>query len=97
MNIWWIIALTGIGTFLMRSAGVWVKPEFVQGRWLNHLPFAVILVIAISSLSGFTTTEQETIRTILASAAVIAASLRQLPLVVCIAIGCGVFGVLSSL
>lgn len=97
MNIWWLIALTGIGTFLMRSAGAWVKSELVQGRWLNHLPFAVILVITISSASSFTETQQGAISTILAGAAVIAASLRQLPLVICVAIGCAVFGLVSSL
>jgi hypothetical protein len=47
MNVWWMIALSGMGTYLMRSAGVWVNPKLVQGRWLDHLPFAVILVITV--------------------------------------------------
>lgn len=97
MNIWWVIALTGLGTYLMRSTGVWVDPKLVQGRWLDHLPFAVILVISIVSLAATATTVQGTISTVAASLAVILASWRKLPLVVCVAIGCVVFGALENL
>lgn len=95
MSIWWVIALTGIGTYLMRSAGVWLDPKFAQGRWLDHLPFAVILVISIVSLGGTATTLQGAVSPIAASLAVIWASWRKLPLVVCVAIGCVVFGALG--
>ncbi|WP_348251759.1 AzlD domain-containing protein [Leptolyngbya sp. FACHB-1515] len=95
MNIWWIIALSGIGTYLMRSAGVWVNPKLVQGRWLEELPFAVILVITVSSLGGFTTNSASLVAAIAASLAVILTSWRKLPLIVCIAIGCVVYGLLA--
>lgn len=96
MNIWWMIALSGIGTYLMRSAGVWVNPKLVQGRWLEELPFAVILVITVSSLGGFTTNSTAFIASIAASLAVIFTSWRKLPLIVCIAIGCVVYGLLAG-
>jgi hypothetical protein len=96
MNIWWVIALSGLGTCLMRSTGVWLNPKWVQGRWLDHLPFAVILVIAIASLSSLTTTWQGSLSAIAASGGVIVASWQKLPLVVCVAIGCIVFGMVDS-
>lgn len=95
MNIWWIIALSGMGTYLMRSAGVWVDPKLVQGRWLEELPFAVILVITVSSLDGLTTNSTSLMAAIAASLAVIFTSWRKLPLIVCIAIGCVVYGLLA--
>lgn len=79
----------------MRSAGVWVNPKLVQGRWLEELPFAVILVITVSSLGSFTTTLQSSIAAIAASLIVIFTSWRKLPLIVCIAIGCAVYGLLA--
>ena len=97
MNIWWMIALSGMGTYLMRSAGVWVNPKFVQGHWLDHLPFAVILVITISSLGSFTANSQSLLSAIAASTAVVIATWRQLPLIICIAIGCGIYGGLAGL
>lgn len=95
MKIWWIIICSGIGTYLMRSAGVWIDPNLVQGRWLEELPFAVILVIAVSSLGNFTTNSASLIAAIAASLAVIFTSWRKLPLIVCIAIGCAVYGLLA--
>lgn len=95
MNIWWIIVCSGIGTYLMRSAGVWIDPKLVQGRWLEELPFAVILVITVSSLGSFTTNSASLIAAIAASLAVIFTSWRKLPLIVCIAIGCAVYGLLA--
>jgi len=94
MNIWLIIVLTGLGNYLMRSVGVWVSLESLQARWLNHVPFAVILVMTISSINSLSGTTQETLAALVASVVVIAASLKKLPLVLCIAIGCIVFGML---
>jgi branched-subunit amino acid transport protein AzlD len=94
MNIWLIIVLTGLGNYLMRSVGVWVSLKSLQARWLNHVPFAVILVMTISSINSLSGTSQEALAALVASVVVIAASLKKLPLVLCIAIGCIVFGML---
>lgn len=97
MNIIWAILLGGIGTYLMRSTGIWVPSQYVQLHWLNYLPVAVILVMAVSSISNLTGTLPESVGALAASLAVILANLKNLPLVVCIAIGCVVFGLLSGL
>lgn len=94
MNIWLIIFLAGLGTYLMRSTGVWAKS--LEASWLNHVPFAVILVMTISSISSLSVTRQETVAALVASAIVVAASLKKLPLILCIAIACLVFGILSG-
>lgn len=94
MNIWLVIFLAGLGTYLMRSAGAWVK--FLEARWLNHVPFAVILVMAISSIFSVSGTMQETVATLVTSVIVVAATVKKLPLVLCIAIACLVFGILAS-
>jgi branched-subunit amino acid transport protein AzlD len=54
----------------------------------------VILVMTISSINSLSGTSQETLAALVASVVVIAASLKKLPLVLCIAIGCIVFGML---
>ena len=94
MNIWLVIFLAGLGTYLMRSAGVWVKS--LEARWLNHVPFAVILVMAISSISSLSGTMQETVAALATSMIVIAATVKKLPLVLCIAIACLLFGILAG-
>jgi branched-subunit amino acid transport protein AzlD len=94
MTIWLIILLAGLGTYLMRSTGIWVAPKWVPHRWLAHLPLAVILVMTVGSISSFDNTSRELVAAIAASGAVVLASLKKLPLVVCIAIGCVVFGAL---
>ncbi len=96
MNIWLIILLAGLGTYLMRSVGVWVSPKTLQVSWLNYVPFAVILVMTLSSVFSLSGTIQETLAAIAAAAIVITASLRKLPLVLCIAMGCIVFGTLTG-
>lgn len=95
MNIWSIIFWAGLGTYLMRSCGVWVTSK-VQARWLNHVPFAVILVMAISSISSLSGTMQEIVAAVLTSVIVVAASVKKLPLVVCIAAACLVYGMLTN-
>lgn len=99
MTVEWVIILAGIGTYLMRSAGVWLNPPAERITWLNHLPFAVILVMSVSSISGIAdfgqTNWQQGIAAIAASLAVILASTRKLPLVVCILVGCVVFGAIA--
>lgn len=96
MNLWSMIFLAGIGTYLMRSAGVWVPVRFVPTRWLTYLPLAVILVMAIASFSSLATTLPQTLAAAVAAIAVLLASLKNLPLYICIAIGCVVFGFLSG-
>lgn len=101
MNFWWMVFWAGVGTYLMRSVGVWLPPQWVPSRWLAFLPLAVILVMAVSSLASFVGADQaaaqETWGMAIATLAVVLASLKQLPLFVCIAIGCGVFGAIASL
>ncbi len=94
MNIWLVIFLAGLGTYLMRSAGTWVKS--LEARWLNHVPFAVILVMTISSISRLSGTMQETVAALATSMIVIAATVKKLPLVLCIAIACLLFGILAG-
>ncbi|HEY9620106.1 MAG TPA: AzlD domain-containing protein [Crinalium sp.] len=94
--IWLIIALSGLGTYLMRSTGIWVAPRFVPHRWLAHLPLAVILVMTVGGIYSLGETPRGMVAAIAASAAVVLASLKKLPLVVCIAIGCIVFGALAD-
>lgn len=97
MSIPWIIIWAGIGTFVMRSVGAWVPPRFAQAKWLSYLPFAVILVMTVSSIAGLTTSGLETLGAIAASSAVVIASLNKLPLIVCVTLGCVMFGAISSL
>ena len=96
MTIDLVIFLAGLGTYAMRSTGLWVSAQVVQLRWLGYLPVAVILVMAVSSVSGLTGTGQTSLAALVASAAVVVANLKQLPLVVCIALGCAVFGLISG-
>jgi branched-subunit amino acid transport protein len=97
MNIWWVIFLAGIGTYLMRSAGVWLPPQFFQARWLNHLPLAVILVLTISSMVSLSGSTMETLATVVAGVVVAIASFKKVPLIFCVAIGCGMWGAIVSL
>jgi branched-subunit amino acid transport protein len=97
MNIWWVIFLAGIGTYLMRSAGVWLPPQFFQARWLNHLPLAVILVLTISSMVSLSDSPIETLATVAAGVVVAIASFKKVPLIFCVAIGCAVWGAIVSL
>ncbi|MBE9155908.1 AzlD domain-containing protein [Nodosilinea sp. LEGE 06152] len=101
MTMGWVIFLAGLGTYAMRSTGLWVSAQVVQLRWLGYLPLAVILVMAVSSVSSLTGigqsgTGQTTLAAVAASTVVVAANLKQLPLVVCIALGCAAFGLVSS-
>lgn len=96
MTMGWVIFFAGLGTYAMRSTGIWVSAQVVQLRWLGYLPLAVILVMAVNSVSGLTGTGQTTLAVVIASAVVVLANLKQLPLVVCIALGCAVFGLCSS-
>lgn len=97
MNIWWVIFLAGIGTYLMRSAGVWLPPQFFQARWLDHLPLAVILVLTISSMVSLSGSPIETLATVAAGLVVAVASFKRVPLIFCVAIGCGVWGAIASM
>jgi branched-subunit amino acid transport protein len=101
MNIWWMIFLAGLGTYGMRSAGVWIPARLFHAKWLSHLPFAVIFVMAVGSVLSFVNPTSgdwaETWGAIAASLAVVIASLRQLPLIACVTIGCVVFGAIASI
>jgi branched-subunit amino acid transport protein len=97
MNIWWVIFLAGVGTYLMRSAGVWLPPQFFQARWLNHLPLAVILVLTISSMVSLSSSPVETLATVMAGVMIAIASFKKVPLIFCVALGCGVWGAIVSI
>jgi branched-subunit amino acid transport protein len=92
-----LILLAGIGTFLMRTAGVWLPEAWVPTRWLAYLPLAVILAMAVASVMGLVSQPSETVATVLATLAVVGGALCKWPLAVCILLGCGVFGVVASL
>ena len=94
--IWLVIIFAGIGTYWMRSTGIWIPAKFFPTRWLTHLPLAVILVITVNSITTFADTPQGILGAIAATLAVILANLKKLPIVVCIAIGCAVFGALGG-
>jgi len=94
MNIWIIILLAGLGTYLMRSVGIWAT-KAIQSPWLHHIPFAVILVMAISGIIDLSQTPQKTLSAIAATVIVITASVFQLPLVLRIVLGCLVFGAIA--
>lgn len=91
-----LILLAGIGTFLMRTAGVWLPEAWVPTRWLVYLPLAVILAMAVASVMGLVSQPSETGATILATLAVVGGALCKWPLAVCILLGCAVFGAVSS-
>lgn len=97
MNIWWIILLAGLGTFLMRSVGVWLRTERLQANWLDRIGFAVIVVMATSSVADLGQSTVQTWGAIAASAVVVAASVVKLPFLLRIACGCIVFGAIASL
>ncbi|QKD84296.1 branched-chain amino acid transporter [Thermoleptolyngbya sichuanensis A183] len=97
MSLTVLILLAGIGTFLMRTAGVWLPEAWVPTRWLAYLPLAVILAMAVASVMGLVSQPSETVATILTTLAVVGGALCKWPLAVCILLGCGVFGMVSSL
>ncbi len=96
MNVWWTVFFAGIGTYAMRSVGVWLPARWIPTRALTHLPLAVILVLTLSSLVQFTDTAGGTRGAIAASLIVIIASFKKLPLVLCIVLGCAVFGLFAA-
>ncbi|MBF2084780.1 AzlD domain-containing protein [Thermoleptolyngbya sp. C42_A2020_037] len=96
MSLPLLILLAGIGTFLMRTAGVWLPERWVPTRWLSYLPLAVILAMAAASVMGLGSQPSETVATILATLAVVGGALCKWPLAVCILLGCVVFGAVSS-
>lgn len=87
----------GIGTFLLRTAGVWLLERWVPTRWLSHLPLAVILAMAVASVMGLVGQPSETVATLVATLAVVGGALCKWPLAVCILLGCVVFGAITSL
>jgi branched-subunit amino acid transport protein len=97
MDIWWMILLAGLGTFLMRSVGVWVRTDRLQANWLDRIGFAVILVMAASSVADLGQSAVEVWGAIAASIVVVVASIVKLPFLLRIALGCLVFGAIASL
>ncbi|GAB4156618.1 MAG: hypothetical protein Fur0046_36610 [Cyanobacteria bacterium J069] len=96
MPLFTLILISGIGTFLLRTAGVWLPEPWIPTRWLTYLPLAVILAMAVASVSSLMSQQGEEMATLLATVAVLAAALRKWPLAVCIMLGCGVFGLFSA-
>lgn len=76
----------------MRSVGIWAT---IQSPWLHHVPFAVILVMAIGGVVDSSQTPPQTASAIAATIVIIIASVFKLPLVLRIALGCLVFGAMS--
>ena len=97
MHVWWVILLAGLGTFLMRSVGIWVRTDRLQAGWLDKVGFAVILVMATSSVADLGQSTVEIWGAIAASIVVVVASIYKLPLLLRIAFGCLVFGAIASL
>lgn len=99
MNIWLVIFIAGIGNYLMRCVGVWVNSDRLQAKWLAQVPFAVILVMVVSSLVSLVDVGESNLLTtlgaLLASLAVILTNLKKLPLIFSIAIGCVLFGLFN--
>ncbi|WP_448604107.1 AzlD domain-containing protein [Thermoleptolyngbya sp.] len=96
MSLPTLILLAGIGTFLLRTAGVWLPERWVPTRWLSHLPLAVILAMAVASVMGLVVQPSETVATLVATLAVVGGALCKWPLAVCILLGCVVFGAITS-
>lgn len=99
MTLGWMIFFAGLGTFLLRTAGVWVNPSWLKAKWLDHLPFAVILVMVIASLIGFMPPTAETMQgvgAIASTVAVIVASIKRVPLFACVVLGCAIYGAFVS-
>lgn len=97
MYVWWVILLAGLGTFLMRSVGIWVRTDRLQASWLDKVGFAVILVMATSSVTDLGESSVELWGAIAASIVVVVASMIELPFLLRIALGCLVFGAIASL
>lgn len=98
MTMAWMIFFAGLGTFLLRTVGVWIDPRWLKIRWLDHLPFAVILVMVVASLASFvipTVSVMQTLGAIAASVAVILASLKRVPLFGCVILGCLIYGMFN--
>lgn len=93
-NLAAVIFVGGIATYAMRSAGIWLRGSWTRAAWLDELPFAVILVLTVSSLAGLCETWREVGAGLLASGAIVVASRLKLPFIVGLAIGCGVYGLL---
>ncbi|MBW4656221.1 MAG: AzlD domain-containing protein [Kaiparowitsia implicata GSE-PSE-MK54-09C] len=101
MTLWWTIVFAGLGTYAMRSVGVWLPARWIPTRALTHLPLAVILVLTLNSLVQFTDTDITggtggTGGAIAASLIVLIARFKKLPLVLCIVLGCAVFGLFAT-
>jgi len=97
MHVWWVILLAGLGTLLMRSVGIWVQTDRLQAGWLDKVGFAVILVMATSSVTDLGQSPIEIWGAIAASIVVVVASILKLPFLLRIALGCLVFGAIASL
>ena len=93
-NLITVIFIGGIATYAMRSAGIWLRGSWTRAAWIDELPFAVILVLTVSSLAGICETWRELGAGLLASGAIVAATRWKLPVIVGLAIGCGVYRLL---
>ncbi len=91
------IAVAGIGTLLMRLSGATrVSRRLAEMPWMRHVPLAVLLVLAVSSVTG------GELRTpappmALGTVVVAGASLRGAPLLVNVVAGCVVYAMVRSL
>lgn len=98
MNLPLVIFLGGIATYLLRSAGLWLGGGALQRpniqALLDELPFAVILVLAVSSGAALCATPTQAGATGLALGAIALTQRWKLPVIVSLAIACLIYGAL---
>ncbi|MGA4844881.1 AzlD domain-containing protein [Streptomyces sp. G5(2025)] len=90
------VAVTGVGTLLMRLAGATdLGHRLSDAPWMRHVPLAVLLVLAVSAVTGDGTTAPPP-PTVLATTVVAAAAARRAPLLVSVVAGCVVYAVVRE-
>jgi len=94
MNLPFVILLGGIATYLMRSAGLWLRGRWSQAQWLDELPFAVILILTLSSVIALCETPIQALAAGLSLSAIALSQYFKLPVIVSLAIACLIYGAL---
>lgn len=93
MSIWFVILFAGLGTYLMRSGGIFYNKNWGGSSWLDHIRIAVLLVMVVDGLFAMTRTQSEFLAMFIASLVTLATSMARLPLVVRMLFGCVVYGI----
>lgn len=85
------VAVAGAGTLLMRLAGaVPVSRRLAEMAWMRQVPLAVLLVLAITSVSG-DPLRVPSPATVLGTVVVGVAALRRVRLLLSVPLGCAVY------